>query len=160
MIAWANFFVAVASAAATLTGLIFVGVSISLAKILSFGHLSGRALGSLILLITILITASLCLVPGQHPVAVGGEISVIGVIIWGIVLRTDIRMLRTSLRAHKRYYRQNLLFSQLAILPYIVSGIVIMVQGYSGLYFLIPGMLFSFIKALVDAWVLLVEIHR
>src|ERR1700722_12693378 len=120
MIAWGNFFVAIASAAAALTGLIFVGVSISLAKILAFGHLSGRALGALILLITILITASLCLVPGQHSAVIGVEFIVIGSVVWGIVLKTDIRMLKTSLPAHKKYYRQNLLFSQLAILPYIL----------------------------------------
>jgi hypothetical protein len=160
MIAWGNFFVAVAAAAATLTGLIFVGVSISLAKILAFGHLTGRALGALILLITILVTASLCLVPGQQPAVVGVEFIVIGAVVWVIVLRTDIRMLKTSLPEHKKYYRQNLLFSQVAILPYMVSGIAIMIEGYSGLYFVIPGMLFSFVKALVDAWVLLVEIHR
>jgi hypothetical protein len=84
----------------------------------------------------------------------------IGAVVWVIVLRTDIRMLKTSLPAHKKYYRQNLLFSQVAILPYVVSGIAIIIEGYPGLYFVIPGMLFSFVKALVDAWVLLVEIHR
>lgn len=160
MTEWGNFFVAIASAAAALTGLIFVGISISLAKILSFEHLSGRPLGALILLIAILVTSCLCLVPGQGPVLIGTEILVIGLVVWGWVFRTDIRMLKTALPEHKKYYRQNLLFSQLAILPYLVSGIMMIAQGFVGLYWLIPGIVCSFIKALVDAWVLLVEIHR
>jgi hypothetical protein len=139
---------------------IFVAVSISLAKILSFEHLTGRPLGSLILLVAILITASLCLVPGQGAGVTGIEIIVIGLVVWGWVFKTDTRMLKTALPEHKKYYRQNLFFSQLAILPYILSGIVLITHGFVGLYCLIPGILFSFIKALVDAWVLLVEIHR
>ena len=38
--------------------------------------------------------------------------------------------------------------------------VAMITHGFVGLYWLIPGILFSFIKALVDAWVLLVEIHR
>ena len=51
---WSNFYVAVAGASAALTGLIFVGVSISLAKILSIPSLPNRALVSLILLLNVL----------------------------------------------------------------------------------------------------------
>ena len=50
---WSNFFMAILGAAAALTGLIFVGVSISLTKILSIPTLPGRALISLTLLLTI-----------------------------------------------------------------------------------------------------------
>ncbi len=46
-------------------GLVFVGVSINLDKILKYAGLPGRPLEALIALIPVLITSSLMLVPGQ-----------------------------------------------------------------------------------------------
>jgi hypothetical protein len=160
MNAWANFFVALAGAAAALTGLIFVGVSISLKSILATAHLSGRAVESIFLLMTILIIALLCLVPGQSPLSLGIEIGIIGVVGWVIMVKTDLRMLKTAEADHKRHYRRNLLFSQLAVVPYLLAAVVLVAVGPVGFYWLIPGIIFSFLKALVDSWVLLVEIHR
>jgi hypothetical protein len=64
---WHDFFLAQARAARALTGLVFVGVSINLEKILSepaFG-LAGRAAEALILLVAVLTASVLLLVPGQ-----------------------------------------------------------------------------------------------
>ena len=160
MTAWGNFFVALVSAAAALTGLIFVGVSISLARILAIKHLSGRALESLILLANIVILSSLCLVPGQSARLIGIEFLLISAFVWILIFRLDTKMLSAADAVLKKHYRWNILFSQLAMLPYILSGIMILNQGFSGIYYLIPGIFFSLIKSLTDAWVLLVEIHR
>jgi modulator of FtsH protease len=160
MTQWANFFVAIASASAALTGLIFIGVSISLAKVLSIPGLTGRALGSRILLMTMLVVASLSLVPAQAPAWIGSEFLIVGLIIWIATLSLDIGMLTRAEAAHKKHYRLNILFTQLAVLPYIISGLIIFCNGLHGVYWLVPGIVFSFIKALIDAWVLLVEIHR
>jgi len=54
---WQSFFVAEAGASAALTGLVFVGVSINLSRILSFPKLPSRAFGALLLLLTILISS-------------------------------------------------------------------------------------------------------
>ena len=43
---------------------------------------------------------------------------------------------------------------------YLAGGVVILIYGDSGIYWLIIGMICSFIKAVIDAWVLLVEINR
>ena len=61
---WNDFFVVTGGAAAALTGLIFVGVSISLNKILSIPGLPNRAFLSILLLLTILVFSALLLVPG------------------------------------------------------------------------------------------------
>ncbi len=36
----------------------------------------------------------------------------------------------------------------------------LLISGVGGLYWLVPAAIFSFIKAILDAWVLLVEINR
>ena len=160
MTGWANFFVAVVSAAAALTGLIFVGVSINLTKILSYAKLPNRALESLILLLNIVITGALCLVPGQADAWLGVEFLGLGIVVWVVVLILDRAMLRESEKLYKTHFRQNMLYNQVAILPYIVAGLLFLTHGQVGLYWLVPGILASFIKAIMDAWVLLVEIHR
>lgn len=156
---WADFFVAVAGASAALAGLIFVGVSISLSKILEFPKLADRGLESLVLLMNILLTASLGLVP-QTVHGLGIEVTAFGAITWLIVCFLDRSMIHATDRQWKVHYRRNMAYNQIAILPYIAGGIALLVQGPVGIYWLLPGILGSFIKALMDAWVLLVEIHR
>jgi hypothetical protein len=157
---WNDFFVAILGAAAALTGLIFVGVSISLSRILSIPKLSSRAAESIILLVNVVVISALCLVPEQPLFYLAIEFLGIGTVIWIITFTLDLKMLLNADKAFKKHYRQNMLFTQLAILPYIVSGIVTLVQGSNGIYWLIPGIIFSFIKSVIDAWVLLVEINR
>jgi len=157
---WANYFIATAGGAAALTGLIFVSVSLNLKRILSITHLPPRALGSLVLLTNILITGSFCLVPGQSVFWLGCEISAFGALIWFSLSRMDLAMYRTVEQQYKRHYFQNIFFTQFAVIPYMVAGIYL-IAGYGvGFYWLIPGITFSFIKALTDSWVLLVEINR
>src|SRR5580693_8815941 len=79
---WGNFFVAEVGAAAALTGLLFVAVSINLTKILSFPQLPGRAAESLMMLAGVLVVATLGLVPGQSRVALGAEILGVAVFVW------------------------------------------------------------------------------
>jgi hypothetical protein len=160
MTAWGNFFVALVSAAAALTGLIFVGVSISLQRILAFRHLSGRPFESLVLLTNIVLVSSFCLVPNQSLHAIGLEILLLSLAVLALTLTLDIRMLRASTPDLRHHYRRNIVFSQLAILPYILGSIIILHSGLCGVYWLIPGIFISLLKALLDAWVLLVEIHR
>jgi modulator of FtsH protease len=50
--------------------------------------------------------------------------------------------------------------TQFAVLPYIIAGIMVLSEGLGGFYWLVPAVVFSFIKAVLDAWVLLVEINR
>ena len=70
---WHDFFLAQAGAAGVLTGLVFVGVSINLDKIVSDPNsgLPGRAAEALILLVAVLFMSTSLLVPGQGAVIVG-----------------------------------------------------------------------------------------
>lgn len=157
---WDNFFIAQAGAAAALTGLIFVAVSINLNGILAAPYLPDRALQSITLLLNILIISSLMLVPGQSSMVIGIEVLVFGIILWTISLKLALSILRSVPIQFKRVSRNNLFFMQVAVIPFLVAGICILFFGETGIYFLVPGILFSFSKAIIDAWVLLVEINR
>ncbi|MDR3711404.1 MAG: hypothetical protein P4L51_01210 [Puia sp.] len=157
---WANYFLSTAGGAAALTGLIFVSVSLNLKRILSINHLPARALGSLVLLANILIVSSLCLIPGQSLAVLGIEVSLFGVTIWIVLTRMDIVMYKTTIQEYKIHYIRNLVYSQLAAVPYLVAGGCLLGKSAAGFYWLVAGITFSFIKSLTDAWVLLVEINR
>jgi hypothetical protein len=157
---WANYFVVTAGGAAALTGLIFVSVSLNLKRILSIAHLPPRALGSMVLLTNILLSGSFCLVPGQSVFLLGCEILALGIFIWFSLTRMDLAMYRNVEQQYKKHYFQNIFFTQFAVIPYIAAGIYLITGSRTGFYWLIPGITFSFIKALTDSWVLLVEINR
>jgi modulator of FtsH protease len=156
---WETFFVTEAGAAAALAGLIFVAVSINITRILSFPGLPGRAAEAILILFLVLIVASLGLVPGQPPSAFGAEILGLSAIIYVYLL---VMQLRDSRRPGQHLYWvvTRITSSQLAMLPFLVAGICLIAHAGGGLYWLVPGILLSFAAALLDAWVLLVEILR
>jgi hypothetical protein len=155
-----SYFSTIAEAAATLTGLIFVGLSLNLQRILAVRHLPARALGSLMLMTNILIVSSFCLIKGQPLLWLGIEVLACGLLIWIVSLRMDIKMYREVVQLYRFHYFRNLVFTQLAVLPYLAGGLLLVCGSGDGLYWLIPGMTISIIKALTDSWVLLVEINR
>lgn len=156
---WSSFFSTAAEAAATLTGLIFVAVSNNLSLILAKPKLANRALEPLILLMTILLSSLGCLVP-DHPTAwLGAELLGLGGLVCLIVLRLDRQMLAQTEARHKRSYRHNVLFSQIALLPYVLAGGLLLWTG-AGLPWVCAGIVLTFVKATTDAWIILVEIKR
>jgi len=156
---WQNFLLAEAGASAALTGLLFVGVSINLKRILSFANLPYRALEALMLLLTVLIVSLLLLVPNQSSPLAGVEVLVIGSGIWAGVAVLDVMIWRSTKPRYRLQYVVLIIFNQLSTLPYIVVGVAILSLGWGGLYWLVPSTILSVIKALLDAWVLLVEIN-
>lgn len=147
-------------ASAALAGLIFVGVSINLTKILSLPNLPGRAFEALLLLLAVLVVCSLLLVPGQPQNLVGIEVLLIGLTIWVTIILFDIHIWKNTEAEYRAVYRRIIVVNQAALLPYVISGLWILLYGFSGIYWLVPAMILSFVLAIMDAWVLLVEINR
>ena len=159
---WDNFFAAEVGASAALLGLLFVSVSINLSRILSFSALPNRALSALFVPLVVLTVSSLCLAPGQPLTLLGAEILVIGLGVWAATTRFDIQALKEIERdaPHRPRAIVTTFFNQGVTLLYVLSGLVILLNGVAGVYWLVPAILFSFVKAALDAWVLLIEINR
>jgi modulator of FtsH protease len=93
---WHDMFVAMAGAAAALTGLIFVAVSINLERVLKFPALPPRAVETLSILVGLLVLSVFVLIPGQSLTALGAEILVLGVILGTALLVKRIRLPRAA----------------------------------------------------------------
>ena len=159
--AWANFFFAEVGASASLAGLLFVAISVSQARILEIPRMADRALEALVLLLLVLIVASLGLVPGQPLWLFGTEIVGLGL----IALVIELLLQRVYLAATEERYRRNsrrmTWVSRIAAGLMVGAGIELLLRtDATGLYLLPAGIIVSFIAAMINAWVLLIEINR
>ena len=157
---WNDLYMATAGASAALTGLIFVGISINLTKILSIPGLPERALISLVLLLNILIVSILFLVPGQTSNTQGVELTIISLLVWVMIFRFDVRIFQRKERSYRMQYIFNFLVNQVATILFILTGITLTTCYENSENFIVTAILLSIIKSVLDGWVLLVEINR
>jgi modulator of FtsH protease len=157
---WENFLVAEVGAAAALVGLVFVAVSINLARILAVPRLPERAAETLLFLFSVLAVGSCGLVPGQSLDWLGREVLALAVACWGIVTTVWFRAFLAREKQPWAWYWPRLLMGQLSTLPFLVGGASMLARSGGGLYWLVPGVLLAFGSGLFNAWVLLIEILR
>ncbi len=156
--AWANFFVAEAGAAAALTGLVIVAISINLQRIVASRLLSGRAAETIALLTGVLLLSTLGLVPGQPGWVFGIECVGVGLLTW---ILTALILYRVRNNRHPKEWRWlRRLFNWSASLPIMAAGVSLLAQRDGGLYWLVPGVVMALAGGIINAWVLLIEILR
>ncbi len=160
LVGWDSFFTAEAGASASLAGLIFVGVSINISKILSIPRLPRRAIQALMALLMVLVVSLLLLIPSQSLPEVGAEVLLVWIVGWAVNTRNDFLNFRETEKQYRRQYILIALLDQLTLAFYLLSGIALVYYGENGVYLLVPATLLSFIQSMMDAWVLLVEINR
>jgi hypothetical protein len=157
---WDNFFEAQVGASAALAGLVFVGISINLTKIIASGYLPNRAQEALLIMLVNLIVSALFLVPAQTSFSLGIEVLAGGLLAWASVTALH----RDSFKRMDAEFRSRALpaavMGQLSVISIWVAGGVMIVAGPIGVYWLVPGLLLSYVVALANAWVLIVEINR
>lgn len=160
MTAWDNFFVAQVGASAALAGLLFVGISLNMNRIVQLPVLADRALEALTLLFTILIAASLLLVPGIGFFEQGVLMLATGAVAGAILTTLGARVLRQTDRRWIAPHRWETALIELVVVLYLAGGSVLVLYGSPGLFVLVPAVMLSYMIAILIAWVLLVEINR
>ncbi|HEV2661051.1 MAG TPA: hypothetical protein VGU68_10645 [Ktedonobacteraceae bacterium] len=160
MSGWENFFLGELGASAALAGLIFVGLSINLQKIMNSPHLPNRVLEALVVLVAVLFLASLLLIPNQSFLAIGIEVLLLGLCEWIVMVFLQIDSLRKMPAEFRLAFTRVILVCQLATLSFITAGIIFLLGGTTGFYWIVAAVLLSFLATFVDIWVLVVEINR
>jgi hypothetical protein len=163
ILAWHDFFAAVAGAGATLAGLLFVGLTISLEHMLhARGYLS-RAFTALFLQFEVLLLGLFALAPGQPAWTLGIEWIVAGLgVLAGISLfarnfpedensnilgSPGLRAVRSTLTAAG------------TLLP-VVAGALLIAGWSAAIYLVIPAIAACIYLSIGNAWVFAVEIPR
>jgi uncharacterized membrane protein YoaK (UPF0700 family) len=111
-------------------------------------------------LLGVLVVVSFGLVPGQSLTALGFEVTGTGFAVWGICVRSQARAYRDP--AARQWLLHRVVWTQLATLPFIIGGALIISGHPSGLYWLVPGVLASFAAGIQNAWVVRLRVlqHR
>src|SRR5665213_618346 len=160
---WQGFFAIVAQIGATLAGLLFVGLTISLSHVLtSRGYLS-RAFAALFLQFDILVIGIFGLIPNQPPVVLGSEF-----IVTGLALLTGISVFTYNFPEDEssavlgskamRVIRAILTYSS-TLFP-VASGAALILGWRGAFYLLIPAIIACVYLSIGYAWVFAVEIPR
>jgi hypothetical protein len=155
---WHDFFVGTIGASAALTGLLFVAISINLDQILKYPQLPGRAAGTLGILVSALVVSGFALAPGQSNRALGIEIAAAGVVVTAQALWVTHG--KKTPNEPKAWVVEHLVTLLLPSIAFIVGGVSVAVGEGGGLYWVLAGILFAFVSASINGWVLLVEIKR
>jgi hypothetical protein len=157
---WDSLFLAEAGASAALAGLLFVALSINLERILKGAGLPGRAGEAIMLLLAVLVVATWALVPGQSSTVLGAELLGSGLAVWLIVVGIHVQAVRGHVAPSRSLLVRRIVLAQAGILPVMIGGVSLLFRAGGGLYWLVPGILLCLLVAVLDAWVLLVEILR
>jgi hypothetical protein len=155
---WHDLLVASAGAAAALTGLVFVAVSINVERILHHEGLPERALQTVLLLLGAVVTSLLGLIP-QSTTALGVELLAVGLVLAAFFAATARATLKGT-RGHGGWLLSRLAATVPGYVPYTIAGASLLADAGGGLRWLAVGIIGALVGAVVNAWVLLVEILR
>lgn len=157
---WAGFGGAVATAAAALAGLLFIAVSINLAKILAFPSLPGRTGMTLILLALPLAIGLVLLIPGQSALALGLELVAAALVTGAVLLVIDFRTVHGEQEKRLTWVTGRFTPTVVSCGCLLVAGVTLAASAGGGLYWVVPAVIVAFGSGLGNVWVLLIEIQR
>jgi hypothetical protein len=157
---WSNYFSTIAGASATLTGLLFVAVSINLSRILETPGLTGRVAESLVQLFGVLAIATTYLIPGLRMHTLGLIVLLVTLLAWMSQMYTQGKYVAARTGNPRHWILTRVLQTQLACVPLLVSGVLVLSGSSAALYWSAAGFALSLAAGIANAWILLIEILR
>jgi modulator of FtsH protease len=160
---WGTFFAAILGATGALLGLLFVGISLNINKIISSKGLQTAAMQPMFLLLSLLIMSIFFLIPKQSCNALGIEIVITGLIFAIITLYNDYAIYKIIAKGSKSKPKRYIFNSIQNTLPYIIiisSGIVLLMCGMVGIYVMVPAIILAYIQISTMSWALVVDISK
>jgi len=154
---WQSLFDMCALAAVTLSGLIFVGLSINLRNVVSSPVHLARAREALIALTVLLTVAIFVLIPEQGRVPVGIELIALSVLVWVLSLRLQWSTVHHLAKRRRRSWILRLIGLDSATLCITLAGVGLVTRRMGGLLWLVPTILICLIWSTYNAWSLMID---
>jgi hypothetical protein len=152
---WHWFGAAVATLAGTLTGLLFVAVSIKSSALAESPNLAARAAQTLVLFGTAVIVSILLVAP-QPGVALGAELLATSAAAGAAMVIFDKRAGDADSRVAR--YLEIASPNLLTAILVGVAGLSFLIKFGGGLYWLIPSVVFGLLGGTINAWLFLVRV--
>jgi hypothetical protein len=158
---WRDFFLEVGGAAAVLTGLVFVAMSINLDDVTHDATHRNRAIGTLAGMIAAFVICSVALMAGQGHVAIGVEWATVAAIAGGVYVPGYIRAFRSGgsnvgLRLPRLATGTTLYIAEIAGACALIAGACALIAGrVAGLYVAAVSMLLLLVWMISGAWLLI-----
>jgi len=152
---WHDFYVMAGGAAAVLTGLIFVAISIHLRAVIATPLYRARARYLTAGLLLSLVTSGLVLAPQQSTTILGVELVALGVVLAAAFAVPVARMVFRPQSAIPVDVRIRQVPGLVVVVLWVLSGVSLLIRHGGGLYLLMVGVLVALAGCVVGAWSLL-----
>jgi hypothetical protein len=137
---------------------VVVAISINIQRILGYPGLPERGIVTLVLLLGVLVVSLMLLEPGLSRTTVGIELVIEGVVV--TVAVTALTLISRPRGEQESYLASALLLAAVGTLPFVVAGVSFLAEAGGGLSWVLTGFIAAIVGAMINAWVLLVEILR
>ena len=158
--AWQALFGAVGAASAALTGLLFVGLSINLERVVGTPEHLARAREILGQLLSLLVLSIILLIPGQNRLVLGAELILLGAILAGVSTFLHGQTLQRIRPERRARWGVRVAIFHVGTLAIPIAGGSLMLGHYGGLFWLVLTVLIYFLWSSINAWTLVVHAAR